>query len=67
MTARFDVVAYKNIGDKYPSVHLAIPKSRIKRLMKSLKELGYVQIVTTETIPEVESIVLTKGLGVSKR
>lgn len=48
MSNRFDVVAYKNIGDKYPSVHLGISKMKIKRLIKSLKELGYTQIVTTE-------------------
>ena len=48
MKSRFDVVAYKNIGDKFPSVHLDIPSNRIKRLIKNLKELGYIQIVTTE-------------------
>ena len=48
MKSRFDVVAYKNIGDKYPSVHLNIASNRVKRLVKNLKELGYIQIVTTE-------------------
>lgn len=48
MKSRFDVVAYKNFGDKFPSVHLDIPSNRIKRLIKNLKELGYIQIVTTE-------------------
>ena len=48
MKSRFDVVAYKNVGDKYPSVHLSIPSNRIKRLVSNLKQLGYIQIVTTE-------------------
>ena len=48
MKSRFDVVAYKNFGDKYPSVHLNIASNRVKRLVKNLKELGYIQIVTTE-------------------
>jgi len=48
MKARFDVVAYKNFGDKYPSVHLNIPSNRVKRLVKNLKELGYNTIVATE-------------------
>ena len=48
MKSRFNVVAYKNVGDKFPSVHLDIPSNRIKRLIKNLKELGYIQIVTTE-------------------
>lgn len=63
MTVRFDVVAYKNIGDKYPSVHTGIPSNRVKRLMKSLKELGYTQIVTTEVENAVKSVVLAGGLG----
>lgn len=65
--SRFDVVAYKNIGDKYPSVHLGIPKSKIKRLLASLKELGYVQIVTEEVTETTKSVVLSGGLGASKR
>lgn len=48
MKSRFNVVAYKNFGDKYPSVHLNIASNRVKRLVKNLKELGYIQIVTTE-------------------
>lgn len=63
MTVRFDIVAYKNIGDKYPSVHMGIPANRVKRLTKNLKELGYVQIVTTEVEDKEEHVVLTKGLG----
>ena len=48
MKSRFDVVAYKNFGDKYPSVHLNIASNRVKRLVSNLKQLGYIQIVTTE-------------------
>lgn len=48
MKSRFNVVAYKNVGDQYPSVHLGIASNRIKRLVKSLKELGYIQIVVDE-------------------
>lgn len=63
MSVRFDIVAYKNIGDKYPSVHTGIPSNRVKRLVKNLKELGYVQIVTTEVEQENKQVVLAKGLG----
>lgn len=63
MKSHFDVVAYKNIGDKYPSVHVGIPANRVKRLVKNLKELGYVQIVTTEVEQENKQVVLAKGLG----
>ena len=48
MKSRFDVVAYKNIGDKFPSVHLNIASNRVKRLVKGLKELGYNTVVITE-------------------
>lgn len=63
MTVRFDIVAYKNIGDKYPSVHTAIPSNRVKRLLKSLKELGYIQIVTTEVDHAEQTVRLAAGLG----
>lgn len=63
MKSRFDVVAYKNIGDKYPSVHLGIPANRVKRLLKNLKELGYIQIVTEEVVEPTKSVVLAGGLG----
>lgn len=67
MTVRFDIVAYKNIGDKYPSVHLGIPSNRVKRLTKSLKELGYTQIVTTEVEHTDETVRLATGLGITTR
>lgn len=63
MKSRFDVVAYKNIGDNYPSVHLGIPANRVKRLLKNLKELGYVQIVTEEVTAVETKSVLSGGLG----
>lgn len=63
MKSRFDIVAYKNVGDKYPSVHMGIPSNRIKRLLKSLKELGYVQIVTTEVDSAEQTVRLATGLG----
>ena len=63
MTVRFDVVAYKNAGDKYPSVHMGIASTRVKRLLKSLKELGYTQIVTTEVDNAEQTVRLAAGLG----
>jgi hypothetical protein len=48
MKSRFDVVAYKNVGDKFPSVHVGIPSNRVKRLVNGLKELGYNTVVVTE-------------------
>lgn len=50
MKSRFDIVAYKNIGDKYPSVHLNIASNRVKRLVSNLKQLGYIQIVVDEVL-----------------
>ena len=63
MSTRFDVVAYKDVGDKYPSVHTGIASNRIKRLTKSLKELGYTTIVTTEVAVVETKSVLSGGLG----
>lgn len=63
MKSRFDIVAYKNIGDKYPSVHLGIPSNRVKRLVAGLKQLGYGTIVTTEVAVETTRSTLVGGLG----
>ena len=67
MTVRFNIVAYKSVGDKYPSVHLAIASNRVKRLVKNLKSLGYGTISVSEIEDETVRTVLTGGLGRAKR